>query len=64
MRLRLIPGWRRELTRLWSMRVAYFWTVVGALATLWVGLAGKHPGLAFPLRRVGRDLLVWRRSHP
>ena len=42
-RPRLIPHWRRELKRLWSMRVAYFWLAVGALVVLWPGLAGAIP---------------------
>lgn len=41
--LRLIPRWRTELTRLWSMRVTYFWMAVGALVLLWPGLAGSIP---------------------
>jgi hypothetical protein len=42
-KIRLIPRWRTELTRLWSMRVAYFWMAMGAVAALWMGLAGSIP---------------------
>lgn len=37
----LIPHWKKELTRLWSMKVAYFWLAVGAITVLWPGLAGS-----------------------
>ncbi len=29
MQLTPIPRWRSELTRLWSIRVAYFWLAMG-----------------------------------
>lgn len=28
--MKLIDDWRREITRLWSIRVATFWIIVGA----------------------------------
>lgn len=41
--VRLIENWKTELLRLWSMRVTYFWIVVGAVVLLWPGLAGSIP---------------------
>lgn len=32
--LHFIPNWRTEWRRLWTMRVALFWLVVGGLVTL------------------------------
>ena len=34
MKLKLIPRWRRELSRLWSIRMAIFWGCVVALPGL------------------------------
>jgi hypothetical protein len=39
----LIDNWKREIFRLWSMKVAFFWIVVGTIAALWPGLAGSIP---------------------
>jgi hypothetical protein len=36
-----------EAMRLWSMRVAMFWTAMGTVAVLWVGLAGSIPAPIF-----------------
>lgn len=43
----LIDNWRTELHRLWSMHVAVFWTAVGTVAALWIGLAGSIPSPIF-----------------
>lgn len=45
--MNLIDNWHREAIRLWSMRVAIFWTAVGTVAALWVGLAGSIPAPIF-----------------
>lgn len=45
--LRLIDDWWAEAKRLWSMRVAVFWTAVGTVAALWLGLAGSIPAPVF-----------------
>jgi hypothetical protein len=45
--MHLINNWHREAIRLWSMRVAIFWTAVGTVAALWVGLAGSIPAPIF-----------------
>lgn len=44
---RLIPDWHKELTRLWSMRVAMFWLAVAGLIMVWPGLAGTMPAAAY-----------------
>jgi len=45
--LKLIDDLPNELKRLWSLRVAYFWTAVGTIAALWTGLAGTIPTWLF-----------------
>ena len=39
--MRLIDDWKRQIVRLWSMRVAIFWLVVAGLILVWPGLAGE-----------------------
>ncbi len=39
--VRLIDNWKREIFRLWSLRVALFWIAVGTIAALWPGLSGS-----------------------
>ena len=45
--MKLIDDFPNELKRLWSLRVAYFWTAVGTIAALWTGLAGTIPTWLF-----------------
>lgn len=45
--MKLIDNWHREILRLWTMRVAIFWTAMGTVAALWVGLAGSIPAPIF-----------------
>ncbi|EKS29264.1 hypothetical protein [Afipia felis] len=47
MSIRFIPNVWAEAKRLWSMRVAIFWTAVGTVAALWLGLAGSIPAPIF-----------------
>lgn len=44
---RLIDNWRRELLRLWSIRVVAFWGAVYGLILVWPGLAGSLPPLLY-----------------
>lgn len=43
MRWRLIDDWRRELLRLWSIRVAVFWGAVSGLFVVWPELGSVIP---------------------
>lgn len=45
--MQLIDNAWDEFKRLWSMRVAMFWTAVGTVAVLWTGLAGSIPAPIF-----------------
>ena len=39
MRVSLIDGWRKELRRLWTIRLAVFWGAVHGLLAVWPALA-------------------------
>jgi hypothetical protein len=45
--MNLIPNWRAELTRLWSMRITLVsvvtWSALGALWALWPAFAAVLP---------------------
>lgn len=41
--MHLIDDWRTQLRRLWSLRVAAFWSLVCGLILIWPGLAGEIP---------------------
>lgn len=43
MKFELIDDWRIELRRLWSVRVAAFWSLVWGLILVWPGLTGAIP---------------------
>lgn len=45
--MKLIDNWRRELRRLWSIRVAAFWGAVSGLLLIWPALADSIPIWAY-----------------
>ena len=47
MKLRLIPQWRREVKRLWSIRAAIFWGCVVALPGLFPALMDHMEPITF-----------------
>ncbi len=47
MKVRLIEGWRAEIKRLWSVRVAVFWGAIGGLLLCWPALADTIPTKAY-----------------
>lgn len=47
--MRLIDDWKSEVARLWSVRVAAFWSAVCGLLLVWPALASAIPLWAYAL---------------